>query len=287
MANTIQRGCAGFYKEHYCRSLHEFHACLYLEHVKHFEFIMEPFAMISEVDGRKKIPDLLYIDYEKMKVVIVEIKQSDQDLIDTVVKYAWNKYRCPPRFIEYVKATGFSIDFDFWRNSKNTLKKFIIQAVGKDEYLRLVKEYRSQAKVQAGFPGSLNPMFGKRHSLETKKKILATKLLSNPTGCSMPGKLNPMYGKTHTAEAKIRVGAKWYDISTKNHILQTSLFNRLEKLSDLEFDEFCRNSIKTLSGIKCPKLPFMNGIMAINQKKVIEVFGSYSNFWNAVRLEKE
>ena len=271
----------GFYKEHFCRSLHEFHFALYLDLVEKVDFVMEPFAMISEVIGKKKIPDVMYFDLERNRAVIVEIKQTREEITDLVVDYATNKYRVPLNISEKIKSCGLRVDHEFYFNCKVALKKDIIDIVGEVEYKRLLSEYKSQRKTYTGFPGSLHPNFGKHLSSTTKSRQSLT-IIANG---GHAGSRNGNYGNHLSVTSKVAVGAKWHDLNTKNGILRTSLLNRLEILTDNQYDEFAKYSIKSLSGIKCKRPLFMNGTIKITNERVIELFGSYNNFWNFVRQE--
>ena len=266
----------GFYKEQFCRSLHEFHACLYLDKVKKVEFITEPFSMRSEINSKRKIPDIMYFDHIKRQVIIAEVKPTFNDALDVIISYAENKFRCPAKFIEIVKSSGYTINYEFLVNTKVAFKKDIIEAIGMDEYLNTLAEYRNQEQTHTGFPGKLNPMYGRKHSLATKAIIATT--------ASHPGEKNGMYGKTHTTVAKAAVGAKWYSPATRNAILRNSLLNRLEKLNNKQYAEYISYCINVLRGEILPNPVFMNGITKISDTRVIQLFGSYANFWHAIRI---
>jgi hypothetical protein len=280
MSTLKRHAVAGLYKGHYCRSLHEFHACLYYDLVEGKSFVMEPCKMISPIDGKGKIPDMLVVDYKNKIASIIEIKSTEKEIIETEATYYEKQFILPTDISRRIDTLGLSIEFKFFYNCKNTLKPFIIKKIGKNRYKELVNFYKKQRRTYTGFPGELNPNFGKKMSVITKKKISARVVARGGHG----GKNNAMYGKTHTFAARQAVGAKWYDIHTKNDILITSLLNKLSHLTYEQYNEFIDHTIRTIKGIECGKLPFMNGTIKLTEKRIISVFGTFSNFWNTVNI---
>lgn len=280
MAAMHRFAVKGFYKEQFCRSLHEFHACLYLDKVKKVEFITEPFSMRSAINSKRKIPDIMYFDLLNKEAVILEIKPSKQLSESTLCDYANNKFRLPANVVEFVKGR-FDVKYQFWSNCSVKLKKDIVAEIGVTEYSKLLNEYRNQQQTYTGFPGKLNPMYGRKHSAHTKKLISDD--VAKRGGHA--GEKNGMYGKSHTTVAKAAVGAKWYLPATRNAILRNSLLNRLEKLDITQYNEYIQYCFTVMRGENVASPKFMNGIPKITENRVNELFGSYTNFWNFIKVD--
>lgn len=234
----------------------------------------------TTLSGKSKIPDFMQIDKRHKHVRFWEIK-SDKIQIDELKEFYRQELPC--LYDSFVDDENWSYDIKFIDSSSFTpkVKNLIISTDGIDFYNDLLDTYKNQTSTYTGFPGNLNPMFGKTHTSSTKKKISIAL-----TG-KMAGSKNPNFGKIHTSIAKVNIGAKWYDVNEKYSILRNSLLNKLSIISYDEYQDFIRYAIQSLANINCVKPKFMNGIISIKPKKVIEVFGSYDNFWNFVRMEQD
>lgn len=264
MSNSIKHvknAVSGHYKENFCRSLQEFHACLYLDKVKNVKFITEPFKLFSKTNNKVKIPDLAFIRDDTL--VIVEIKPTQNEVINVIVDYASNNY--------YIKDYSFSnIQFEFWYNCSRKLKKQIINHIGIHEYNTLLLDYKNQQKTNVGFSGPLNPMFGKKHSEETKKII---------SQCvSRKGKFNGMYGKTHTESAKLAISKKWNDVNNKNSMLRKGFLTHVSKMNNEQKTEVLFYSLQMINGVYCKKPNFLNRAYSVSNTKVEKWFGNAQTF---------
>lgn len=258
----------GYYKNHFCRSLHEFHFCLYLDKVKNFDFFTEPFSMKSIL--KKKIPDILYVDHDNKKLCVVEIKPNFDELMEVIIDYSTYSFKLPAQFKDLADSYGYSVEFEFYQNTSMSTKSDIIDTIGKDQYLIELEKYKSQQNTYTGFPGQLNPMYGKTHTNETKAKIAKT--------ASHPGKLNGMYGKTHTADAKKRSAAKWKDSSKKVAMMKKGMLSHISKFTDEQYTIFMVYANDILSGNTHKRPDFINRAYTVNQKNVTAWFGDADTF---------
>lgn len=266
------RGRSGYYKGQHCRSLGEFHVALWIDLFDHgtVAFRMEPFKMIG-ISGIGKIPDIVSIDKSGLKT-IWEIKHNDEETV--AVEELYKK-----EFSYLFNMDNIKVKFVNSSKFIEQLRYAFSVTLGKESYKKYLREYRdTNIHPSVGFPGSLNPMFGKSQKSSTRLKIKTT------LKGKMSGSKNPNFGNHLSPAPKVRIGAKWKDQSSKNNILITSLTNRLEKLSFEDYDDFIKLCMKSFSTGKYSKPIYMNGIIKVTEEKVLEVFGSFDNFWSTIRI---
>ena len=237
--------------------------------------------MKSEINSKRKIPDIMYFDIEKREAVVLEIKPSSYLSNLTLCEYANNKFRLPENMGEFITGR-FQLRYEFWANCSVKLKKHIINVIGKDEYEKLVAEYRSQEKTYTGFPGKLNPMYGRKHTKETKK-LISDKYAERG---GHAGAKNGMYGKTHTPEAILRCTAKWKDPAKKFAMMKKGMLSHISKFTNDEFVEYMIYANTILSGRSHKRPAFINRAYTVNEKNVMVWFGDIETFFKECKNVK-
>lgn len=269
---AAKTGLSGEYKGQKLRSFPEYVFAVYLDKVLKVIFLTEPYAFKSTVIKKRKIPDFYYINPKNNRPTFVEIKNNKRDLDETIVDYCTNKYEHISAFdVQFVVITGT-------KNSPIVLK--ICEAIGRDEWTKMSEEYKAISRANNiffGFPGELNPNYGKHHSEETKAKI------SKAHTGKFVGENNPMFGKTHTEEAKVKIAAKWKDDEKKRIMLRDGMLTHVSNFSEeqfIEFTKYCDDRLKGLSH-KAPK--FVNRAYFVNKDKIKWLFKSIKGFRTAIR----
>ena len=271
-----QRGYKGSYNGVSCRSLGEFHVALWLSHGYFGEqkgtFKTEP-CRLAMLNGRHKIPD--FASHVNGEFVIWEIKCSEEECIEVEALY---REQLPYLF----SIPGLTVKFINSKTFTPKVKQIICIAKGEEYYKAELEKYKAQAPYikQMGFPGELTPMYGKRQTRDTIEKIKASLV------GKMTGDQNPNYGNTHSDAAKVEIGKKWYDSATKATILRNSFMNRINILTEAEYMEYCSFCYKVFTGTVAPSEnpKFMNGVTKMTPKRIAELFGTYENFWNFIRI---
>ena len=170
MANYKHKAIRGFYKDHYCRSLGEFHVAMWLALCNsHLKFKTEPFRLLT-TSGKYKVPDFATVD-KTGHVIIWEVKPNEGELNEVVDLY---KAELPHLF----ETANVSLRFINSKKFTKQVKNIITIAYGKDFYNAELQKYRMQVQTYTGFPGELNPMFGKKYTAATK--ALIAKAASRP-----------------------------------------------------------------------------------------------------------
>lgn len=280
MGNTtdIKRGYRGYYKEHFCRSLGEFHYAMWLDLVRGLSFRTEPFAITSDDGSRKRIPDFIVSGLEKNSdFVIVEIKDRIKDRDEVLLDYINNfkSSRC-----ELAKSCRVEYLFLVINGRNNDYARDIIKIIGADRYFSLVDEYKAQneAGVQKGFHGEMNPNFGKKHSVEVRKKL-------SEKAKKRTGNRNPMFGKTHSLESKIKIGKKWADEEEKYKMMRKGMITHISKMTNEEYNTFIIYAKSRLDGVKCKMPSFMNRAYSISEEKILLWFGTTDNFFSDIKRD--
>lgn len=260
---------SGYYKGHFCRSLGEFHLAWWFD-MMGYDFEMEG-TVLYTVDGKKKIPDAV-VKFKKQGVTyIYEVKPNQKELDDLIEEYQ--------TFVEVPEDTKI-----IFVNSKRFVplfKKIVISIHGNDYYDDVVNEYKSQEKTYTGFPGELNPMYGRKHDLETRKKIKD----GHRKYGGFSGIRNPMYGKTHTEEAKSKIAKKWSCPKKKNEMKKKGMITHISNFSSENYSIFMEYAKKSINKTKSEKLKtpnFVNPAYCIYEEKIIELFGSKDNFFKEI-----
>lgn len=247
----------GYYNGHFLRSYNEFLYALYVEYIENNIIIdTEPFKLNSEVTGKSKLPDFMVKNSEG-KTFLVEIKGTKKEIETLIVDYAIGKY------------DTFGHEVKFFTANKKLLTSLLKEKLGKDKFNQLSAEYKSQrlSKFYPGFPNELNPMYGKRHSVETIQKIKNN--LPN-----VSGKNNPMYGKSHSIEAKIKIGKKWKDPAIAKSMVLKGLATAMKKLDKENTTVYLNYTIQVLTtDIPVNKPHSINNYIAITEGKLNKYFG--------------
>jgi len=150
----LNRGYAGFYKEHYLRSSYEY------AYAKYLDYHSIPWSYEDKVfDLGYKLykPDFFFYDQNGKIIKIVEIKSRDKKAKDNALKalsVIESKHNIPCELVSYEELLSLYSDLPFsltatiteWINSKDT-------TISKAAY------------------GSLNGHFNLKHSEAVKKKI--------------------------------------------------------------------------------------------------------------------
>lgn len=258
----------GYYKNNYLRSLNEFIYALYLEFVQKEHFCSEGIKLTSPITGKHKIPDFIIFNDDNSVNRFVEIKPNAKEIEELIVQYTTHLFS--------------TVKIDFITTNRRVmthLKKLIAEKIGFEELNRLEKDYKAQrdnSKCYSGFPGKLNPMFNKHHSIKSKKLISLKK-----TGMNS-GKDNPNFGNHLTDEAKVRVGAKWYDEASKKRMKIKGFITHIGKLNTEQHDEFIKYATLILSGCHAKRPKYINRAYTVSIKKINELFGSVELFFTKI-----
>lgn len=262
----MRKGIPGFYNGQKLRSMNEFLYAVYLDKVMNVEFVTEPFSLRSTVSKRRKIPDFLYTDPKTSMLTLVEVKGSEQEIIDTVVEYCAEGFKDIEKYdVKFLSLT---------KPVKKRYENLIINVIGKEEWKLMVRKYKDDyglSKKHFGFPGELNPRYGAIASVETKAKIKA----------ALPdrhGENNSMFGKTHTDEAKKQIGAKWQDPTTKTRMVRKAMVTHLCGLSSEQLDRFKIYARARLTGIKVKRPLDFNVMASVSIERIEKLFNSKEIF---------
>ena len=265
-----QRGYEGYYQGQYCRSLGELHLAIFLDKfwagASKSQFVTEPFRMTG-VSGRKKVPDFASVS-SSGDAFIWEVKNSDAEVDETRSLYEAE--------FPWLMRSGI-VKFVNGKTLRHTIRVLMNETHGPHEYDRVIREFKNQNSKVKGFPGELNPRYGVKASSETRLRLRKSLV------GKMSGKNNPRFGQGVSPEVRAKIGTQWRDPVVANRTRINSLMNRLSKLSDDQYDDFVRRCIVSFSTGVYQNPGYMNGVMRITEKRVIDVFGTFEYFWNSVR----
>jgi len=257
----------GYYNGHFLRSYNEFLYALYVEHIENKKIKPEPFKLKSPVTGKSKVPDFIVTSANGVSI-LVEVKGTKKETLSTVIDYTVNNY----------DTRGYEVKF-FTVNSRQ-LKILLQEKIGKDRFAQLSSEYKSQrlTKFYPGFSNKLNPMFGKKHSLDTIQKIK-----NNLPDVS--GENNPMYGKKHSSEDRAKIGNKWKNPNTIKLLVLKGLSTAMQKLDEENRKIYLDYAEQVLTyDIPVMKPKSINNYIAITESKLNKYFdGSRNDYLNFIK----
>lgn len=108
-----------------------------------------------------------------------------------------------------------------YRHSEETKRKIGLGNKGKIMPIEDVIKRSQKAKLLGTFAGKNNPMFGKKHTNETKKRM-------SKNHADVSGKNNPMFGANRSGEKNGMFGKKHKE-STREKIKQSWISRKLKK----------------------------------------------------------
>lgn len=280
-----QASYTGFYKGHFLRSYPEFIYALYLDKVKKVKFETEPFCLHSLNSKKRKIPDFGFLGpdaYGNEILWLTEIKANHDQVIQTACDYA--TYRFIPDHNQ-IQVNFISID----NNSRRYWINKIVNVIGREEFNKLSTGFRDQRsnvnRVYTGFPGQKNPNFGKHPSQETLNRTKETKIKNNTWDTS--GSKNPNFGNHLSSDAKLRIAAKWSDPIKKKSMKIKGMLTHIGRFTVEQKLEFDRYSIGIINNTAVKKPKFLNRAYCLTIEKILDLFGSISDFKIKVGISNE
>lgn len=252
---------AGFFEDHYLRSLGEFIVALYLKHVEQKTFCVEAIRLTSANGQHHKVPDFCVYNHFGELCEIIEVKNTIRNTENVIVSYAGLSFG-----MNGIRHRFFTTT----RNALNVIKKQIAESIGREELDRLIFAYKAQRGPVVGLRGPMNPMYGRKHR-DTSKALMAAKAAKYSTA-------NGMYGRSHTQEAKEAIGAKWKDQVHKLEMLKKGFFTHWSNLTKEQKASAHTYYADASAGIYHEKPGFVNRCYTINQTKAIQWFGSREAF---------
>lgn len=270
--NSYKNAYRGYYKGQYYRSYIEFLYALKLEFIEQKRFHTEGVRFISNISQQRKVPDFVVLTNDGRVDYCVEIKPSQKTIEQLIVDYSVHNYN-------YHGVTKF-VKID--RKVKAYIVSQLRAVMGSALFESLSDEFKNQRVAHQGFSKELNPMWGRKHSLETIKKIKSSKSLVDTFGQN-----NPNFGKQHTEDAKRRIGAKWHNQEMKISMMRKGMLTHISRMDDEQRREFISYAISVIGGNECERPLFLNPAYTVSINKINKLFGDARNFFNQIGAEKD
>lgn len=259
----FNKSYSGHYDGYYFRSYAELLFYIKSSKVDKKIIIPEDIVLLTN-DNKKIIPDFVIYNSDGTIYEIVEIKTSQDEIDNLIIKYNSS-----------IKSLDYNVKFyNINRKIKKYYEKIIISQLGKNT-LEDIEAFKSIRKYE-GFSGHKNGMFGKKHSKETIEKIKMK--------CSNFGNNNGMYGLKHTKKTKklISENTGWKDEDKKKNMKIKGIMTHIRNMSSEQFDEF-KMYVKNVESNMCTKKPiFLNNAYSISITKVEYLFGNFDNFFTFI-----
>lgn len=150
----MNRGYAGFYKNHYLRSSYEYAYAVYLDH---FSIPWSYEDQVFEIDGRSYKPDFFFYDQYGNLVKIVEIKSRNKIAIERAkerLKFIEEVYQIDTELISYEELLSI------YQQMPVSLNFVITNWITSDK-----------TTINKAARGALNGHYGLRHTEESKRRI--------------------------------------------------------------------------------------------------------------------
>lgn len=256
----MRKTYSGYMHGNYYRSYAEWLFATYNILLNGYEVKTEPFRLSK--NNTSNIPDFLINNGSEK--FLVELKTSQDQIENLIVDYVHKQYD-----IGYdIKFVNF--DKKVQKRYKSRLKDFL----GNDEFLNIEKQFKNNTVIKKmGFPGKLNPMWGKKHGKDFVEKLHANRR-------SYTGKNNPNYGKTHSYESRIKIGLKWKDETKKRNMKIKGLLTHYKNFDDNQRKDFLEY-VKSFKDHESKKLPsFVNVAYKLSNEKIEDLFESIDNLLN-------